>query len=238
MEVCRRHTTLGTKEEGKKQTILSQEKSSEESKKEGGERYRFIRNDFAQYLGAVPRYSAKVDANEKVAKTQGRFLRVHFKNTHETVKAIKGMHLNRAKEFLKNVIAKKEIVPFRRFNYGVGRKAQCHVHHWAQGRWPEKSARYLLDLLKNAESNAEMKNLNTATLVIAHAQANRAPTMRRRTYRAHGRINPYQRSPSHVELILKQTDKEVEKPADAVREKKKISKKKQARENRRQPGGM
>lgn len=57
------------------------------------------------------------------------------------------------------------------------------------GRWPEKSARFVLDLLKNAQANAEMKRLNTAALVIDHAQVNKAPKMRRRTYRAHGRIN-------------------------------------------------
>jgi hypothetical protein len=34
------------------------------------------------------------------------------------------MHLERAKQFLKNVIDKKEIVPFKRFLHGVGRKAQ------------------------------------------------------------------------------------------------------------------
>lgn len=34
------------------------------------------------------------------------------------------MSLRRAQRFLKNVVAKKEIVPFRRFNGGVGRKAQ------------------------------------------------------------------------------------------------------------------
>ena len=40
--------------------------------------------------------------------------RVHFKNTRETAQAIKKMPLNRAKKYLKNVMAKKEIVPFRR----------------------------------------------------------------------------------------------------------------------------
>jgi len=37
------------------------------------------------------------------------------------------MPLRRAQRYLKNVIAKKEIVPFRRFNGGVGRKAQVSV---------------------------------------------------------------------------------------------------------------
>lgn len=28
---------------------------------------------------------------------------------------------------------------------------------WTQGRWPKKSAEFLLHMLKNAESNAELK---------------------------------------------------------------------------------
>jgi hypothetical protein len=34
-----------------------------------------------------------------------------------------------------------------------------------------------------------MKGLDTENLYINHAQTNRAPKQRRRTYRAHGRIN-------------------------------------------------
>merc|ERR1712173_437761 len=125
---------------------------------------------------------------------RGSNLRVHFKNTRETAQAIKAMPLHRASKYLKNVIAHKEIVPFRRFMGGVGRHAQAKVHGTAQGRWPLKSAEFLLHLLKNAESNAEYKGLDPDHLVIEHIQVNRAPKMRRRTYRAHGRINPYMSS--------------------------------------------
>ena len=59
----------------------------------------------------------------------------------------------------------------------------------SQGRWPKKSANVLIQLLKNAESNAEVRMLNTDALVIEHIQVNKAEKMRRRTYRAHGRIN-------------------------------------------------
>lgn len=59
----------------------------------------------------------------------------------------------------------------------------------SQGRWPLKSAQVLIQLLKNAESNAEVRMLNTDALVIEHIQVNRAEKLRRRTYRAHGRIN-------------------------------------------------
>lgn len=42
---------------------------------------------------------------------------------------------------------------------------------------------------RNAESNAEYKGLDTDHLVIEHIQVQRAAKVRRRTYRAHGRIN-------------------------------------------------
>ena len=37
---------------------------------------------------------------------------------------------------------------------------------------------------------------------------------RRRTYRAHGRINPYQGHPCHIEVILTSTEEEVERSED------------------------
>ena len=70
-------------------------------------------------------YCKRPDNNTKSCKARGSDLRVHFKNTHETARAIKGMPLKRAVRFLENVKEKKEIVPFRHFNGGVGRKAQA-----------------------------------------------------------------------------------------------------------------
>merc|ERR1712199_91103 len=46
----------------------------------------------------------------------------------------------------------------------------------------------------------------------SHTQSHRAQGQRRRTYRAHGRINPYMSSPCHVELILSQKENTVKAP--------------------------
>lgn len=56
------------------------------------------------------------------------------------------------------------------------------------GRWPVKSVQFLLRLLKNAESNADSKDLAVDELVIKNIVVNQAPKTRRRTYRAHGRM--------------------------------------------------
>ncbi|ELK15701.1 60S ribosomal protein L17 [Pteropus alecto] len=50
-------------------------------------------------------------------------------------------------------------------------------------------------MLTNAESNAELESLDVDSPVIEHIQVNKAPKMQRRTYRAHGQINPLHELP-------------------------------------------
>ena len=65
---------------------------------------------------------------------------------------------------------------------GVGRTSQAKNEHNSigQGRWPKKSAEFLLGLLTNAESNAESKGLDVDTLYVSHIQVNKAQKGRRR----------------------------------------------------------
>ncbi|KAK2818522.1 hypothetical protein Q5P01_024083 [Channa striata] len=149
------------------------------------------------------RYSLDPENPTKSCKSRGSNLRVHFKNTRETAQTIKGMHIRKANKC-----------------------AQAKQFGWTQGRWPKKSAEFLLHMLKNAESNAELKGLDVDSLVIEHIQVNKAPKMRRRTYRAHGRINPYMSSPCHIEMILTEKEQIVPKPEEEVAQKKKVSQKK------------
>lgn len=66
--------------------------------------------------------------------------------------------------------------------------AQRHQTPLTPGRWPVKSVQFMLRLLKNAESNADAKDLAVEELVIKNIVVNQAPKTRRRTYRAHGRM--------------------------------------------------
>lgn len=129
------------------------------------------------------------NTNYLAAKARGSYLRVHFKNTREVAATIAGYKLEKALSFLNDVKEHKQAVPFRRFAGGIGRTAQGKPHGVSRARWPVKSVEFVLGLLKNAESNAEVKGLDKEKLIIRHIQVNQAPKQRRRTFRAHGRIN-------------------------------------------------
>ena len=53
---------------------------------------------------------------EKTAKASGRELKVSHKAAREVCKALKGMMLNNAKQYLRDVAAKKKAVPYTRYN--------------------------------------------------------------------------------------------------------------------------
>ncbi|KAL0800166.1 hypothetical protein Bca101_055341 [Brassica carinata] len=145
------------------------------------------------------KYSQEPDNSTKSCKARGADLRVHFKNTRETAHAIRKLPLIKAKRYLEDVIAHKQAIPFTRFCRGVGRTAQAKNRHSnGQGRWPAKSAQFV-------------KGLDVDALFISHIQVNQAAKQRRRTYRAHGRINPYMSNPCHIELILSEKEEPVKK---------------------------
>jgi large subunit ribosomal protein L22 len=145
---------------------------------------------------------------EKTAKASGREIRVSHKHAREVCKTIKGMTLTHAKEYLKNVIIKKQPVPFKRF-----RKKAGHRHGLEKafaGRYPIKAAAKVLIVLKAAEANAENKSLDLDRLTIMHAAAYAGMKIKRFTPRAHGRASPKYETLTHIEIVLneKQTQGE------------------------------
>lgn len=174
------------------------------------------------------RYAATPANPAKSASARGSYLRVSFKNTRETAQAINGWKLEKAQKYLDQVLDHQRAIPFRRYASSIGRTAQGKEFGVTKARWPAKSVNFVKDLLRNAQANAEAKGLDSSKLVISHIQVNHAPKQRRRTYRAHGRINAYQSTPSHIELTLTEEDEVVEK---AVEEK-------QVRLNSRQRGRL
>ena len=99
------------------------------------------------------------------------------------------MLLPKAQQYLREVIAHTRCVPFTKYEGATGRTGQAKEWGLTKGRWPEKSCRILLSLLQNLSSNADVKKCTSDKLVVKRVIVNQAPKGRRRTFRAHGRIN-------------------------------------------------
>ncbi len=160
-------------------------------------------------------YSRKPQVSSKAAHAKVSDLRVHYKNTYETANVIRGMPLRKAQQFYRQVLSKTRCVPFRHFNGKTGRTAQAKEWGQTKGRWPRKSVIAILGLLKNAEANALAKGLDPKALNVNHIQVDYAARLRRRTFRAHGRIGPFMCSPCHVQLFLTEKKAAVPKPTSA-----------------------
>merc|ERR1712217_37842 len=99
-----------------------------------------------------------------------------------------------------------------RYNGTIGRTAQSAKEGGTQGqgRWPKKSCKLLLGLMLNAELNAWSHGLNLEKLYLKHILVNRAIRKRRRTYRAHGRTNPYMNNSCHIKIIIEERQENVD----------------------------
>ena len=188
-------------------------------------------------MGKGGKYSIK-DA-EKTAKARGTNLRVHFKKCHAVGQAIKGKNLVKAIKYLEDVLEKKAAIPFKRYMGGCGRHAMGKQYNAPgdQVGWPVKACKYFLDLLRNLRANGEANDLDVDQLYLTHVQVNHAPKMRRRTYRAHGRIGPYMCNPSHIELVVTERQTGVPKAAEDSAVKTKMTRKQLARKRLRNGAG-
>lgn len=152
------------------------------------------------------------------AKAGADHIRVHYKHCREISNAIKGRSVKKAKEYLQNVLEYKDGIPFTKYTGGIGRHSVAKKYKVCGDKiaWPQKATKVYIGLLTNIEANAEVKGLDIDKCMITHTQANQAPKMRRRTYRAHGRVNAYQSSPAHIQIIAEEQLDEVKKEAEEV----------------------
>ncbi|KUO41612.1 MAG: 50S ribosomal protein L22 [Hadesarchaea archaeon DG-33] len=143
-------------------------------------------------------YSKKVD--EPCAKAFGREMRVSPKHAMEVCRAIKGMRLATAKEYLQAVVDKKKPVPFKRHRKKVAHRRGAG----GSGQFPVKTARAILKILENAEANATYKGLDAEKLKIVHASAHKGITIPGFLPRAFARATPFNKPLTNVEIILKE----------------------------------
>jgi large subunit ribosomal protein L22 len=142
-------------------------------------------------------YSIPIDP-EKTARALGRDLPISRKKSVELCRELRGMKLDEAKEYLEDIIKKKRAVPYRRYTSGAGHKRG----HIGPGGYPVKAAKYILELLESAESNADYNGMDTDELYIKHIAAHPGRVYHGFMPRAHGRSTPWDTKTTTIEIVL------------------------------------
>ncbi|HEU4984736.1 MAG TPA: 50S ribosomal protein L22 [Nitrososphaera sp.] len=132
---------------------------------------------------------------------------ISHKHSREIAVAIKGMSIEKAREFLENVVAKKIAVPYRRYHNEVAHRTNIR-DGFSAGRYPQKAANEFLRLLDNLESNAEYKGMDLDRLRIVSAVVHKGTKLERFTPRAMGRSSPKIDTLVHVELVAQEVSSE------------------------------
>jgi len=114
--------------------------------------------------------------------------------------AERGWTVENSMDFLERVIRKETPVPFVIHTDGAGHRKG----NMASGKYPIKAAKYVLRILRDAESNA----LNTLSLeepfLIVNIVATRGRVIQGWRPRAHGRSTPWETHTTNLEVVIKE----------------------------------
>jgi len=126
---------------------------------------------------------------------------ISHKHAREVAVAIKGLSIEKARDYLLAVVSKDRAIAFRRFKNQVGHKSDPGM---MSGRYPQKTAKEFIKVLDNLESNAEYKGMDLDRLKIINATVHKGVVVKRFTPRAMGRATPKNNVLTHVELVAQE----------------------------------
>jgi large subunit ribosomal protein L22 len=135
---------------------------------------------------------------EDIAKAIGKELPISPKKSVEVCTALRGMNVEEAKELLGEVIEKRRIVPYRRY-----KKTISHKKGGVAGGYPVRVAKAVLKVLEDAQSNAEMNELDPETMRIEVIAAHPGRRTEGFKARARGRSTAWNKETVNIEVILR-----------------------------------
>ncbi|MCI4322678.1 MAG: 50S ribosomal protein L22 [Thermoplasmata archaeon] len=148
-------------------------------------------------------YTYQAERGLNVARARGVELHISPKKTYEVMNAIRGLPVEKARSLLEDVVLLKRAVPFRRYN-----QETSHKKGIGPGRYPKKVAKHVLQILTNAEANAEFEGLDADRLVVHVAACARGKIQKASMPRAHGRATAWNEQTTNVEIVLAETPEE------------------------------
>ncbi len=128
------------------------------------------------------------------AIANGINLGISTKTSVEVCRFVRGKTTENAKKILQRVIEKKQAVPYKRYLKEIPhRKGKI-----ATGRYPLKTSKTILDLIKTAESNAQNKGMSSK-LIITHISAHKGETQSR-----YGRKMGRKAKRTHINIVVEE----------------------------------
>ena len=135
------------------------------------------------------------------AAARGTGLKISPKAAREVCKALKGMDLEKAKNYLERVIEMNQAVPFKRHDGKVGHRRGKGM---STGRYPVKTAAAILKVIESAGNNGEAIHIDIENWRILHIATSRGTSFESRFPRARGRATPKMRESANVEVVLEE----------------------------------
>jgi large subunit ribosomal protein L22 len=153
----------------------------------------------------MPNYSYAFQNFEKSRHVRAsiRESDISHKHAREIALAVKGLTVEKARNFLEDVVDHKVAVPFRRYNNEVAHRSNIR-DGFSAGRFPKKASNEFLRLLDNLESNAEYKGMDLDRLAIVSCVIHKGTKLERFTPRAMGRSSPKIDTLVHIEIVAKE----------------------------------
>ena len=135
---------------------------------------------------------------DKTARARGYEMDISPKKSYEVCNAIRGMSVEKAEKYLKEVIELKRAVPRRRFSQETAHKKGGV----GPGRYPIKVAKAITRVIREAKANAEFKGLEPDEMMLVHIAASRGRIIQARMQRAHGRSTEWNEQTTNIEVVI------------------------------------
>jgi large subunit ribosomal protein L22 len=147
-------------------------------------------------------YTTEFDP-KTMSRAYGKELPISPKKSEEVCRAIRGMHIEDALEYLEDVQELKRAIPFRRRNRYIG-----HKKSMGPAAYPVKVAGAILKILESAQGNAEATGLDPENLRIHTIAASKGQPDKFYKPRAQGRSTPWFHEKTNVEVVLEVIEEE------------------------------
>lgn len=169
------------------------------------------------------KYGFKGYESPELAKAQQYNIDASYKDLCAVCSNIHGMDAMIATTYLEKAARQEIPVEYRRWAKHLGHRRELGGR---RGRYPQKAARYVLQVLKNAIANANAKGLIAPAVI--HASANKQMVYPR--MQPKGRRVRSNYVTARVEIILKSSSEKVRPAGPEVKKEAKVEKKQVAKE--------